>query len=49
MAVRQVPGKNLKKNVKISLLRKIHENELKCSQKAAKRTRSREVENFKLL
>ena len=48
-SVRQVPEKNLKKNVKIPLLPKIHENELKCSQKAAKRKRSREVENFKLL
>ena len=48
-SVRQVPEKNLKKNVKIPLLPKIHENELKCSQKAAKRKRSREEENLKLL
>ena len=43
------PRKILTRNVKIPLTRKIHENELRCSQKAAKRKRNREKENLTLL
>ena len=43
------PRKILTRNVKIPLSRKIHENELRCSQKAAKRKRRREKENLTLL
>ena len=43
------PRKILTRNVKIPLSRKIHENELRYSQKAAKRKRRREKENLTLL